>query len=226
MLSDFVSLLYPTLCNGCDLPLKKGEKHICVSCFMAIPQTDYHLELHNPITTKFYGKIKINRAMAYFSFTKGGKLQKVMHKLKYKEAQEMGEYLGKQYGVLLKQHNMSKLFDLIVPVPLHKHKLLKRGFNQAEVISKGLSEGLSVEHAPHLIVRNVFTETQTKKNRIERWKNVENIFTVTDHKKVKGKNMVIVDDVITTGSTIEACAHAFLDSGAKSISVICLAVAK
>jgi len=226
MIQDFVALIYPDLCISCENTLNKGEKYICISCLLELPETNYHKEKENPIAKKFYGKVLIQNAMAFYRFKKGSRLQTIMHQLKYKEAQEIGEILGKKYGLKLKKDGFSEAFDLIIPVPLHKNKLLKRGFNQAAVISKGLSEGLGIPYSDEILVRSIYTDSQTKKNRMERWKNVDNIFIVPNLDDIKDKRIVIVDDVITTGSTIEACADALLKNGASEVSIACLAVAE
>ena len=226
MLKDFISLFFPELCVSCEDSLKKGEKFICLNCLFELPETNYHKNLDNPIARKFYGKVLINRAMAFYRFKKGARLQKIMHKLKYKDAQEVGVFLGRKYGITLNEDGFKNAFDLIIPIPLHKNKLKKRGFNQAAVISRGLSEGLGIPFSDEYLLRVVYTETQTKKNRMERWKNVDSIFQIPDISKIKDKRILIVDDVITTGSTIEACAKILLENGAKEINVACLAVAE
>lgn len=226
MLEDFISLFFPELCISCEDTLKIGEKHICISCLFELPETNYHKDKDNPIARKFYGKVLINNAMAFYRFKKGARLQKIMHKLKYKDAQEIGTFLGKKYGLILKEEGFDNKFDLIIPIPLHKNKLIKRGFNQAAVISKGLSEGLNIPFSDDFLERVVYTQTQTKKNRLERWKNVDSIFVVPDISKIKDKRILIVDDVITTGSTIEACARILLKKGASEVNIACLAVAE
>ncbi len=230
MIKDFIALIYPNLCLACENPLVKGENQICTTCNFSFAETDFHLNdfstsSDNQMLQKFYGKVPMKHALAYFHYKKSTRIQKVLHKLKYKEAKELGEMYGEEYGQLLYAQGFTNKFDVLIPVPLHKNKLRKRGFNQAEMIANGLAKSLQLPVDIKLLVRNVYTETQTKKSRVDRWKNVQEVFAVPDKSILKDKNVLIVDDVITTGSTIEACAIPILRAGARSVSVVCLAVA-
>jgi len=225
MFSDFVDLIFPQYCLACLGYLEKGEVHLCTTCHYSLPKTDAQGLQSSILAQKFWGKVDIIHALAYLKFTKEGRVQRLLHQLKYSGHQEIGELLGRWYGYDLKESGYTKEFDLIVPVPLHKSKLKKRGYNQSDCVAKGLSEGLGVPWSADILVRAVATETQTKKKRLERWANVDNIFVINDTETVQQKHILLVDDVITTGATLEACAHQLYESGSKAVSIAAIAMA-
>ena len=223
---DFVALFFPNYCVACIAPLAKGEKHICTKCVFELPKTNYHLEKENPISNRFYGKIEVKYVFSYLKFFKKGITQKLLHKIKYENQPEIAEMLGKWYGVDLKEIGMSDQFDLIVPVPLYKSKKRKRGYNQSDAIAKGLSESLGVPWSDRIVKRVVKSQTQAKKkDRLARWENVKNIFDVKNVEEVTGKRVLIVDDILTSGATLEACAIPFVKAGCE-VSFMTLAVAQ
>lgn len=178
------------------------------------------------MTKKFWGRIPVLQAASYLYFQKDGRVQHLLHELKYRGKTEVGEFIGAMYGTVLKESdNLFNKADLIIPVPLHIEKLRKRGYNQSDYFAKGLSKSLDIPWNNTLIQRNIFTETQTGKNRIERWENVDDIFEFKDEKQFKGKHLILVDDVITTGATIEACANALFNKIDCAISVLTIATA-
>ena len=206
MFNDFISLLFPNLCSSCGKPLYKGEKHICTYCIYHLPKTNFHIESDNSIYRMFWGRVNIENACSYYYFNKGNKVQNLIHQLKYKSKKEIGIKIGELYGNELIKADAYKNIDFIVPVPLHKSKEKKRGYNQSYMFAEGLSNSMKIQIENNIIIRNKASQTQTKKSRIERWDNVSDIFSVKDFKKLEGKHILIVDDVITTGATIEACA--------------------
>ena len=173
---------------------------------------------------KFWGMLPVAHAFAFLRFVKGGTVQELLHQLKYKGKQEVGEMLGLMYGNQLYQEGFAGKFDLVLPVPLHPDKQLKRGYNQCDSIAKGLAQGLQTAWQPNVLVRQRFNQTQTKKNREQRWQNVEDIFVVQQPQPIAGKNILLVDDVITTGATISACGQAVLQAGCQSLSIASLAI--
>ena len=222
---DFVALLFPDFCLSCGGALARGEKQICTPCVAALHYTDYHLHPHNELSRRFWGKIDIDYSLAFLTFNRSGRVQRILHELKYRGAKQLGELMGNWYGARLKEAGLHAQFDLIVPVPLHKAKQKQRGYNQAEVFAHGLSENLGVELDSAALKRNVFTLSQTRKDRLSRWNNVNTVFSVQEPEHVQGKHVLLVDDVITTGATLEACANALYKAGAAKVSVAALAAA-
>ncbi|MFH2141563.1 MAG: ComF family protein [Bacteroidota bacterium] len=225
ILTGFFNLLYPKICMSCSAHLVKNEEIICTKCLFELPRTNFHTEKDNPISQLFWGKIDINIATAFYHFKKGSKFQDLIHRLKYHGKKEIGYALGKQLGYELKNSEFLKDVDYVIPVPLHPKKEKKRGYNQSDWIAFGIAEILGIEADTKSVFRKVQTETQTKKNRMERWKNVESIFGIKDYKKFENKHVLIVDDVITTGATIEACAQVLKEKCNIKISIAALAVA-
>ena len=224
-LSDFISLIFPRICAGCGNSLWKHEEAICHFCEYHLPKTNFHKEKENPVSRLFWGKVYIENATAYYLFHKGSKFQDLIHKLKYNGKQEIGFYLGLQLGTDLFESELYKNIDFVIPVPLHPKREKKRGYNQCDSIAKGIAEGMKIKTNTKALYRNTATETQTKKSKEERWKNVENIFSVKHPEILEGKHFLLVDDVITTGSTLEACANALLTIKNTKVSIACLAVA-
>jgi ComF family protein len=222
---DFISLLFPRLCYGCGNHLMRNEHLICTECYVVIPRTGYHTEEENPVAKLFWGRCLIEKAAAFSFYNKGSRIRTLIHNLKYKGIEEIGIELGRIYGLSLKSTGFTDDIDLILPVPLHPSKKKIRGFNQSELISKGISEvtGLPVDVVS--LSRVDVSETQTKRSRYERWVNVEGIFCVTVPEELEGKHLLLVDDVITTGSTIESCANELLKVDGVKVSAVALAYA-
>lgn len=217
-----IYLLAPNHCLACDGTLEKKEGILCTFCRSKIQKLNLHLEKDNFVAQKFWGKVELKYAFAYLQYNKGGVSQKLIHNLKYRGYQEVGLTMGLWYGKDLEEENFDKEFDLILPVPLHKSRLLTRGYNQSDSFAKGLSEALGVAWSDKAIIRQLASLTQTKKGRMDRWKNVEKIFKIADINLVKNKRILLVDDVITTGSTLEACVNELLPH-AKEISIATIA---
>lgn len=228
MFEDLLSLLFPESCYACNGALARGEKYICTACSIKLPYTDFHLhgatEL-NPLQRRFWGKVPVRFAFAYLYFMPKGRVQRLLHRLKYKGAQELGEHLGQRYGSVLTDYQYNQQFDVIVPVPLHTYKLRRRGYNQAECFAKGLGTSMGLPHHALALSRTKDTSTQTRKNRLDRWQNVEQVFQVVKPHQIKGMHVLLVDDVMTTGATLEACARALLAAGATEVSVATIAAA-
>jgi ComF family protein len=222
---DFISLLFPRLCYGCGNHLLRNENLICTECYVTIPRTGYHKIEENPVSQLFWGRCVIEKAAAFSYYNKGSRIRELIHNLKYKGIKEIGFELGRIYGLSLKSSGFTKDIDLILPVPLHPSKRRIRGFNQSELISNGISDvtGLPVDTVS--LSRVAVSETQTRRSRYERWVNVEGIFSVSFPDSLKGKHVLLVDDVITTGSTVESCANELLKIEGIKISVVALAYA-
>ena len=222
---DFISLLFPRLCYACGNHLSRNENIICTECYILIPRTGYHLESGNPVEKLFWGRCRIEKAAAFSFYNRGSRIRNLIHNLKYKGIKDIGYELGKIYGLILKNSNFTRDLDIIIPVPLHPSKKRIRGFNQSDIISRGISEATGLPVDTISLSRITVSSTQTKKSRYERWANVEGIFSVADTANLKGKHILLVDDVITTGSTIESCATELLKTEGVRVSVVALAVA-
>ena len=223
---DFLSLFYPPYCLGCSGTLVKGEEILCTGCLNNLPKTYYHRRSENPVINRLAGRLPVRFGGAFLKFQKGGVVQRLLHQLKYNNCPEIGERLGKAYGRELKEASPATEFDLIIPVPLHKSRLRQRGYNQSAWFAKGLSEALDVPWNESISIRLQATATQTKKSRADRWENVRHVFSVSAPGLLDQKRILLVDDVITTGATLEACGRHLLDCGCASVSVACIAEAQ
>ena len=203
----------------------KGEENICSRCMLELPRSQYHLDPENPLFTRLTGRIPLKFAFSFFLFRKGGRVQQLLHALKYSNHPELGEMIGEVYGQELQQANLDQKFNVIVPVPLHFTRKRKRGYNQSEEFAKGLSKSLNTPFADAL-VRTAKTETQTRKSKLSRWQNVSEVFQVKDINQIQNRHILLVDDVITTGATIEACAQILLEGGCASVSIASIAYAE
>lgn len=221
---DFFHLFYPRMCRACDSPLLKHEEIICTQCLYEMPNANMGLSKNNCVEQLFWGRFPVESAGAYYSFKKGSHVQKLLHKFKYKNSPEIGVKIGKLYGAEILKLGC-KIPDIIVPIPLHPKKYAIRGYNQSERFGAGLAEALNIPMDTKNFLRNTFTETQTKKNRFERWNNVKDIFICIDPEVFNNKHILLVDDVITTGSTIESSAQKLLSYENIKISIASIAVA-
>jgi ComF family protein len=222
---DFISLLFPRLCYACGNQLMRNESLICTECFVVIPRTNYHFVEDNPVAQLFWGRCMIEKAAAFSYYNKGSRIRKLIHNLKYKGIREIGYELGRIYGLSLKESGFTNDIDMIIPVPLHPMKERIRGFNQSETISMGIADVTRLPVDIKSLARILVSATQTKRSRYERWTNVEGIFQVIDSKTIMGKHVLLVDDVITTGSTIESCTNELLKVEGVKVSVVALAFA-
>jgi ComF family protein len=222
---DFISLLFPRLCYACGNQLMRNESLICTECFVVIPRTNYHFVEDNPVAQLFWGRCLIEKAAAFSYYNKGSRIRKLIHNLKYNGIREIGYDLGRLYGLSLKTSGFINDIDIIIPVPLHPMKERIRGFNQSETISMGIADVTRLPVDIKSLARTLVSATQTKRSRYERWTNVEGIFQVIDSKSIMGKHILLVDDVITTGSTIESCANELLRIEGVKVSVVALAFA-
>lgn len=220
---DLLSLVFPEICNACGKPLYKHENLICNYCKIKLPYTNFHTQKDNPIEKIFWGRVPLEKAGAFLYFHKGNRVQHLMHRFKYKGKSEIGELVGSIYGYELAKTNYFSDADMIIPVPLHPDKQKKRGYNQSEWFANGLAKALNIPSQNNILVRQIASSTQTKKNRFERWQNVETIFNVVQQHNLENKHIILVDDVITTGATIEACAHTLLKAAPCKVSFLALA---
>lgn len=220
---DFISLFYPINCTACNKTLISGEDWICTSCILDIPKSDYWLDRNNPVNQMFWGKTKIEFASAFLLFSKGSRYRKLIHSLKYEDDQKSGINLGYLYGKEIIKSSKYEKIDFIIPVPLHTKKQKKRGYNQSECIANGLTEAMGIETLNSVLVRTVNTATQTQKDKDERWDNVSGVFDVQNPEIIEGKHILLVDDVITTGATIEHSAMTLIQKTNCKVSIACIA---
>lgn len=223
---DLIGLLFPALCCGCGVEIYYGESYLCSKCLFTIPYTDYHLYSDNKVAKQFWGRIPFNAAMALLYFKKGGKVQNIIHNLKYKNQQGLGPKLGVMIAERLKDAPNYMDIDLIIPVPLHKKKKRSRGYNQSELIANGIAAELNILMNSNTLIRTTTTDTQTKKGRYMRFENMKTVFSVKNKENLTDKHVLLVDDVITTGATIEACAIELHKCGIKKLSIVAAAFAE
>ena len=225
MFKSLINLFFPPVCAGCHLFLLSNENVICTLCRHNIPLTNHHLNPENEAFKKFYGRIPVEYASALLYFHKRGIVQELIHNLKYKRQEEIGTVLGEWYAEDLKNSEIIKSIDEIIPVPLHKRKLRERGYNQVTNFGLSLSKNFNISYNPNLLVRNIYSKTQSKKNLLNRSDGIDTIFDVAFTEKDHNKHFLLIDDVITTGSTLEACSHALLKIPGAKISIVCMAMA-
>ncbi len=228
LLADFFGLFFPQACLACQEPLVRGEQHLCTTCRTELPYTDYHLlpAADNPLSRRFWGKLPVAHTLSYLRFLQHGRVQHLLHQLKYQGQQEVGRALGRLDGAELAAAELGPEFDLIVPVPLHRRKLARRGYNQADAFAEGLAAALPCPWSATALQRTEHTASQTQKNRTERWQNVATVFEVAQSAEVVGRRILLVDDVLTTGATLEACGAVLLAAGAKTVSIATIACAE
>lgn len=221
--ADFFHLLFPDYCNACEAELFHGEKLICINCLYDLPYTDFHIYPDNPVARIFWGRVYCSQAMAMLYFRKGARVQRLIHHLKYKAGTELGFTLGTMLGERLRKAAAYQDAKLIIPVPLHPKKEKSRGYNQCKFIADGIAKSLGIPVDTTSVVRQVQTASQTRKSRYDRFENMRSVFHVPDPAALAGKHIILVDDVITTGATLEACGQVLLDCGVSKLSIAALA---
>jgi len=226
MLLHLLNFFYPRTCISCSNLLLPHERFFCLHCLYNLPETHYHEFNQSPLTQLFLGRVSVENVGAFLFYKKGNQAQKILHHLKYYGVKEVGAFLGEIYGEQLMQDEKWKTIDLIIPIPLHKKKEKKRGYNQSEWIARGLSESMQIPYSTNMLIRTEFTETQTKKNRFHRWQNVKEVFQVTNYDALRNKHVLICDDVLTTGATLEAAIQKLTAFPFTKVSVATLATAQ
>jgi len=223
--NDLLDFFLPSHCTACERILVHGEDILCLSCIISLPYTGYAGEPSNPVVKQFWGKVPVENAMSLLHFTKGERVQRLLHKLKYRDRPEIGIKLGRLCAGQLISSGLFSAVDYIIPVPLHERKQRRRGYNQSERFAYGLSEGLDLPYLADGLVRLKNTGTQTRKSRYDRSGNVADVFAVGNGVQLHDASILLVDDVITTGSTLGACAEVLFLAGAKKVSIAAIAYA-
>lgn len=221
---DLTNLFFPALCVTCGERLISQENFLCMSCWHDLPVTNFHKNPDNKVAQLFWGRVEVENASSFYAYKKGSRYQQLIHYIKYKGMKELGFETGRRFAFALLETKFEEA-DIIVPVPLHAKKVKKRGFNQSELIANGIADVFQKPVSCDNIFRKVFTSTQTKKNRFERWQNVDGIFGIKQPELFKGKHILLIDDVVTTGATLEACAVQLLKLEDVKVSIATLAFA-
>ena len=221
-ITDFIDFILPRRCAVCGEILSPAEQELCLNCLLALPVIDFSQRAE--IEKIFRGIVPVERAASYFYYSKGSPYNNLLHRLKYKNCPQVGVMLARSAAVELSKCGFFDGVELIVPLPLSRKKLRSRGYNQCDYIAEGLSQITSVPVSKDCISRIKANETQTHKNREERWKNVEGIFSVNHPEAICGKHVLLIDDVLTTGATIAQCAQALVAAGCR-VSLFTLACA-
>lgn len=221
-IDDLIELLFPRYCKVCGRRLVRSEQHLCIGCLLELPRTHYEQEPNNLLMQHFMEWPEVVRATAYFYYHKEGKYSELIHHLKYYDHPETGTFLGRLSATELKDSGFFEDINIIVPVPLSKKKFKKRGYNQCDYIAQGISEATGIAIESHCIERIVDNDTQTRKGLHERWKNTEGIFRITNSDAIKGRHILLIDDVATTGATLHACIAAILTVPHVRVSVFAL----
>lgn len=225
MLESLINLFFPKVCYSCNYLLVDNELYVCTSCRHKLPVTNFHFNNDDSVKRVFYGRVPIEQATALLRFEKKGLTQMLLHNLKYKGFEEIGLFLGNWLGTELKETEKYSNIDLIIPVPLHKKKLRKRGYNQVSLFAKQLAKHLNAEYVDDVLIKTTNTASQVNKNRISRWFYNTEIFQAINPQKIENKHVLLVDDIITTGATLEACSNILLNTKNVKISIATMAIA-
>jgi ComF family protein len=221
---SLLHFFFPHVCAGCGNDVLNDKNELCLRCAESLPETHFELYRDNPVEKKFWGRLQLQNATAQYYFVRESLTQHLIHQFKYKGNRELGLQLGSIMGYALDRSDRFSV-DALVPLPLFPHKEKRRGFNQSEILCRGIAEYLHVPVLTDVIIRPTHTETQTHKGRIERWKNMEGKFVVTNPGAIEGKHLLLVDDVITTGATLESCGAELLKAANTQLSITCLCYA-
>jgi ComF family protein len=215
-------LAFPHVCESCGTDNLQVDHLLCLRCLSSLPNTNFHLHANNPIEKIFWGRIPISSATSQYYFTKESMMQHLMHQLKYKGNKEVGLYLGRLMGWAMAESNRFSSVDGLIPLPLHKSKVHKRGYNQATLLCEGISSVINKPVLKNIVTRTAHTETQTKKSRIQRWQNMEGKFELVNASAIETKHLLLIDDVVTTGATLEACGKELLTAKNVQLSIATL----
>lgn len=225
LLKSVINILFPKCCFSCLSVLSDNESVLCTSCRHGLPITNFHLNNDHSVTKVFYGRVKIEQATALLRFEKKGITQHLIHSLKYKGYEEIGTFLGDWLGKELSKVASYQDIDAVIPVPLHKRKLRKRGFNQVEKFGQSIAQALSTDYLDDVLLKVSNTSSQTTKGRLTRWLSSQENFHTNNSNNLNGKHILLVDDIITTGATLESCINTLQQHTSVKISIATMAIA-
>ncbi len=223
-MKNLLKLFFPLVCEACNTILSDNELVICTSCRHQLPVTDFHFNDSETVKKTVYGRVKLDNATALLHFSKKGIVQQLLHNLKYRGHEQIGQFLGKWLGSELSTIDAYHTIDVVIPVPLYKTKLRKRGYNQVTKFGKEIAAALGADYNDSVLVKTKSSQTQVFKGRLTRW-NDEELFCITENKSLKGKHILLVDDIVTTGATVEACASVLLKIDNIKLSLATMAIA-
>lgn len=216
-----IHLVFPHVCSGCMSEKLDRHNILCMRCMDALPETHFEILPGNPVEKRFWGRLQVEQATAQFYFTRESLIQHLMHQFKYKRNRDIGYYLGKIMGESIRKSGRFPV-DALVPLPLFASREKKRGYNQSALLCEGMAESLKLPVLKDVIIRSHHTDTQTRKGRIDRWQNMEGKFELVNPRAIEGRHLLLVDDVITTGATLEACGTELLTAANTKLSIATL----
>jgi ComF family protein len=222
---SFLHLVFPHVCEGCGNDVLDQKDALCLKCLSDLPKTNYQYFYNNPVEKIFWGRLDIKHAASQFYFTKESLMQHIMHQIKYRSNKTLGVFMGRSMGTAIVETNRFNNIEALVPLPLFPSKEKKRGYNQAALLCEGMSEIMKIPVYKNVVKRSVHTETQTHKNRVERWQNMEGNFYLENPSEISGKQVLLVDDVVTTGASLEACGQELLKIPGLELSIYTLCYA-
>lgn len=207
MIKNLLNLFFPKICSACNSQLSDNEIQICTNCRYELPLTNFHDDPENMVHKRLYGRVQLEQATALLHFSKKGIVQGLMHNLKYRGQESIGQFLGEWLGEELKHVEAYKAVDVVIPVPLHKAKLKSRGYNQVDKFGIALANALEADYNASVLVKTTNTKTQVFKDRIKRQEHQSSNFKIVDYSILEHKHLLLVDDIVTTGATVEDCAN-------------------
>lgn len=216
-------ILLPHCCAGCGTDQLGRSQLICLFCQLQLPLTAFERYANNPVEKIFFGRLPLWAASSHYYFTKQSVLQKLLHQLKYRGNRKIGYYFGRQMGLACKSSKRFDGADGVLALPLHPKKEKLRGYNQADLLCQGFAETSGIPFLRNAVQRNRATATQTRKSRLERWQNMEGRFSIKNHTQLENKKLILIDDVVTTGATLEACGEALLQVKGLELAILTLA---